>query len=547
MPYRDEEYPGQPLWQSVLFFCCKGMIEGITILLFAWLLVQVLFSKHLEVHLQVLLGVGLAVFCFCLILGCVLCWRRGKPRPPEDKEAAMSLPPLPADHVNLALSGSSPLAVTVPVKQQYEELEGDVLEYPSPYGCSSPSPSPPPSPSEDDFAALPSSPRPRAASELNEHPKSHFPLRRLSTPAGSSYKPAVHGRASLPSLPKLGLVSKTRRALERRCTVTGDSFLDGERSRLQPSPAPEGSPSALRYGSGSCRKPPLRLHFTLLFSPARGTLTVAVLGLLGASRRLGGVFVRASLPPLCPAPLQSAARRRSLSPEFQSQTFVLQVGSVEQLRGCALQLAVFARDFSGLREAPLGDLELPCGEIDWEPDYAIAFTKELRPAKYKLRKSLSSVDALSRKEPVCVPRVLGQLFVLLQYQTLAHRIKVMVRKAENLAKLTRMPGAPDHYVVINLRKKGVVIGTKETKGAGGYNAVWNAPFLFDLPPGDVNQLPLVLEFIVMQGRIYKKGSVLGRVLIGREAPETGQTHWKDMCSRGQVETARWHAIQPDSP
>lgn len=56
----------------------------------------------------------------------------------------------------------------------------------------------------------------------------------------------------------------------------------------------------------------------------------------------------------------------------------------------------------------------------------------------------------------------------------------------------------DHYVVINLRNKGVVIGTKETKGAGGYNAVWNAPFLFDLPSGDVNQLPLVLEFIVMQ-------------------------------------------------
>ncbi|KAJ8340654.1 hypothetical protein SKAU_G00352870 [Synaphobranchus kaupii] len=299
-----------------------------------------------DVHLQVLLGVGLAVFCFCLILGCILCWRRGKPRPPKDKEAAMSLPTLPT------LRSSSPLAVTIPIKQQYEELEGDVLE--------------------------------------------------LSTPAGSSYKPIVHGRASLPSLPKLGLVSKTRRALERRCTVTGDSFLDAEHSQLtvpaphspsahsglQPNPAPKGCPSRLRYGSSSgCRKPPLCLHFTLLFSPACGTLTVAVLSLLGATRRLGGVFVRAALPPHCPAPLQSAARRRSLSPEFQSQSFVLQVGSVDKLRGCALRLAVFARDFSGLREAPLGDLELPCGEIDWEPDYTMAFTKELRPAKYKLRKS----------------------------------------------------------------------------------------------------------------------------------------------------------------
>ncbi|XP_028304073.1 uncharacterized protein LOC114464214 [Gouania willdenowi] len=48
MPYHDEEYPGQPLWQSVLLFCCKGMIEGIVVILFLWLLVQVLFTKQLE-------------------------------------------------------------------------------------------------------------------------------------------------------------------------------------------------------------------------------------------------------------------------------------------------------------------------------------------------------------------------------------------------------------------------------------------------------------------------------------------------------------------
>ncbi|KAI1889502.1 hypothetical protein AGOR_G00163540 [Albula goreensis] len=477
----------------------------------------------LDVHLQVLLGVGLAIFCFCLILGCILCWKRGKPRPPEDKEAAMSLPaPAPA---------ASFSAGTVPVKQQYEELAGDVLEYPAHFGRgdhdsrSSPSLSPSPSPSEDEFAALPLGTRPRAASEVNEHPKSCFPLRRLSTPNSSAslpYKPMVHGRASLPSLPKLGLVSKTRRALERRCTVTGDSFLYSEHSRLTV-PGEDPAPSLLRYGSSSScgGKPPPCLHFTLLFSPAHGTLTVTVLSLSGAARRLGGVFVRASLPPLCPAPLQAPARRRSLSPEFQSQSFSLQ--------------------------APLGDLELPCGDIDWEPDRAIAFTRELSRTKHKLKKSQSSHDAVGRRGSVCMPRALGQLFVLLQYQTLAHRIKVMVRKADNLARLTRMPGAPDHYVVINLRHEGVVICTKETKGAGGYNAVWNAPFLFDLPPGDVTQLPLVLEFIVMQGRIYTKSSVLGRVLIGCEAPEEGQTHWRDMCSRGQVETARWHTIQPDSP
>lgn len=57
---------------------------------------------------------------------------------------------------------------------------------------------------------------------------------------------------------------------------------------------------------------------------------------------------------------------------------------------------------------------------------------------------------------------------------------------------------PDHYVVINLLQSGKVIATKETKGAAGNNAVWNAPFLFDLPSGDITKLPLTLEFIVMQ-------------------------------------------------
>lgn len=103
----------------------------------------------------------------------------------------------------------------------------------------------------------------------------------------------------------------------------------------------------------------------------------------------------------------------------------------------------------------------------------------------------------------------------------------------------------DHYVVINLRQNGKVIGTKETKGASGPNPVWNAPFLFDLPSGDITQLPLVLEFIVMQGRLYTKSSILGRVLIGSDASEAGQGHWKEMCSRGQTETARWHTIQSE--
>lgn len=49
----------------------------------------------------------------------------------------------------------------------------------------------------------------------------------------------------------------------------------------------------------------------------------------------------------------------------------------------------------------------------------------------------------------------------------------------------------------------------------------------------------------VQGRLYTKSTALGRVLIGCGALEAGQDHWKEMCSQGQTETARWHSIQSD--
>ncbi|XP_030581936.1 synaptotagmin-5 [Archocentrus centrarchus] len=498
----------------------------------------------LAVHVQILLAVGLAVFCYCLVLGCILCCRRRKKVSLEDKEAVF-LSPHPVERVTVTLT---PSPCTQLVKQQYEELDGDVLEFPSSKSSSSPS--------DDDLTALPFDSSPTRSDELAQSPKSSFPLRRLSTPAVpcSPNKPPRHGRASLPSLTRLSFVSKSRRAIGRRSTVSGESFIYNESSCLTAGvarpPVEQGGPCPSQYGSNSLAipsKPAPLLHFSVLFSPACGTLVVNILGLSGVSRRRSGVFVRASLPPLCPSPQQIASRRRSLSPELHNQSFVLQVGSVEELRTCTLKLAVYSRDFTGLREAALGVVELPCEQLDWEPDIATTYTRQLSPTKSKLKKSLSSQETLGRrKSSVCMPRALGQLFILLQYQTLAQRIKVMVRKAENLAKLTRIPGTPDHYVVINLRQDGKVIGTKETKGASGPNPIWNAPFLFDLPPGDISQLPLVLEFIVMQGRLYTKSSILGRVLIGSDVSEEGQGHWKEMCSRGQIESTRWHTIQSDA-
>ncbi|XP_039539826.1 synaptotagmin-11 [Pimephales promelas] len=446
---------------------------------------------ELEVHLQILLAVGLAVLCFCLVIGCIICCRHQKSDATNDKEAELPSPPLPADHVTLTLS-PAPSINTQPIKQQYEELDGDVLDSPS-FNSTS----------EDlSFSSLP-----RAS-------KSRFSLRRLSSPVVSS-KYAVRVRSSLPNIPKLSLARSQKR---------NNDVLYAETDRLNGN-------NNQHYGSNLPKHTP-SLHFTALFSPAEGTLTVAVLGLYRGSRKLSGSSIRACLPPIFPTP----TRRLQVIP--------FPVRSLEELQTCTLRLTASSIYFAGLRETAVGELELACAEIHWEPDSTVTFNCQLNPARRRLRKSQSSHDAVRAVGP-CVSRgFLGQILILLQFQTPAHRMKVMVRKAENLPKLTRIPGTPDHYVVLNLRRDGEVISTKETKGASGANAVWNTPFLFDLPAGDASALSL--ELIVTQGRRYTKSCILGRVLIGQEGSDVGHQHWREMCDRPQVETAYWHELQPDA-
>ncbi|KAL7401624.1 hypothetical protein ABVT39_002218 [Epinephelus coioides] len=536
MPYHDEEYPGQPLWQSVLLFCCKGMIEGIMVVLFFWLLVQVLFTKHLEVHLQILLLVGLTVFCLCLVLGCILCLRTSQICAVTDKDPVTSAP-APAEPVTFTQT-PPPSAATAASRQQYEELDGDTVEYPSTFTS--------PTPSEGEFSTQSSSKRARAASEQKEQQKSYFSLRRLSTPPLTSplYKPIDPSPASLPTFPKLGLLSKTCKALHRRCMLTGDKTSYNEHSRLtspsavSPSMPEEPIPLApLSYGSSaSCQQPVSPkpcLHFTMAFSPEQQTLAITILSLTGTPHRLEDVSVLGSLPPLYPCPVQASAQS---SPETHSLVLLLKVSSVKELQKCVLRVAVYTQEPPSMRGTTLGELEAECGGRDWRAEHPFHFTKELNPNKWKLKKTLIPQDAAMCKGLSCPP----QIFILLQYQPLGHRIKATVLRADNLDSLVHTFAAAEHQVVINLHHEGVVICSKETEG--GSCAVWNTSFLFDLPPGDISQLPLMLEFIIMQ--VLSEGKVLGRVLIGAEAADAGRAHWRDMCSL-QVEQARWHTVQPE--
>nr|XP_021326379.1 uncharacterized protein syt18b [Danio rerio] len=375
MATEEEENSGQPLWQSVLLFGCKGMIEGIIVLLFFWLLVQVLFTKQLEVHLQILLSVGLVVLCCSLFLGCIICWLKTREKPPENKKAVRtSRPPDSVDEVTVSLS-PSPSSGTTFTKLQYEELDGEVLDYPCTFESSTPS--------DEEFTVF---------SEVNKQ-KSCFQMRRLSSPtvATSLYKPMSRGRSSLPSLPRLGLLSKTRKVVERHCAVTGDNYSFSEHRRL--TTANPRSPCTLsplqtqgllqeeplfsNYGSNVYSKTsdPF-MHFTLTFSSMQNTLTISSVSITGVVHCLEEMIIQIRLPPLCPGPLTLSDQDYNLSSGLY-KTLVVSVGSLEGLKSCILRLAVCKQN--NPKTFLFEELEVCCSRLDWTLDRPVNCVRELRP------------------------------------------------------------------------------------------------------------------------------------------------------------------------
>eukprot|EP00062_Callorhinchus_milii_P002660 gi/632939029/ref/XP_007907361.1/ PREDICTED: synaptotagmin-10-like [Callorhinchus milii] len=300
--------------------------------------------------------------------------------------------------------------------------------------------------------------------------------------------------------------------------------------------------------AGIKSKPRPALHFTLFYSAYEVTLTVAVISVANLPKRFGSgcdSYVKVYLLPRFLEPQQTAVHRKSLNPEYR-ECFQFSGYTLDEVKGFTLRFATYVKEFHSFKDTFVGEVLFPCEQGDWKPDVPSTYIKELTATKTKLKKCLSSLDVTSSTSSFAQPKTLGQIFILLQYQTLANRIKVMIRKAENLGRMTRILGSPDHYVIIHLYQDGKIMATKETKTANSCNPVWNAPFLFDIPPGDIESRQLSLEFIVMQSRIYTRNCVLGRLSIGGNAGEMGRMHWKEMCSRGHVESARWHPIYPDT-
>lgn len=287
----------------------------------------------------------MALLCLTLILGCVVCCYRTRHKPPLNKKDVTPAPPHSVDHMIVEFSASSSSGTTL-TKLQYEELDGEILDNTSVSESSTPS--------DETFTS--------AVSEVKH--KVCFQMRRLSSPTISTsvYRPMASSRSSLPSFPRLGLLSKTRKVGEEHKRLTVPE-LDYTLSSFQTQR--EGG-LFQNYGSNSCNETSF-LHFTLNFS-MRNTLTLTLVGITGKVHQPDKVTIQVRLSPLCLEPLDMSVHSH--------ENLVVNVGSLEELKGCMLTLSVFSRDHT--ETSLFEEVEVCCGDLDWTPDRPISCVRELR-------------------------------------------------------------------------------------------------------------------------------------------------------------------------
>ncbi|XP_013771818.1 synaptotagmin-7-like [Limulus polyphemus] len=271
------------------------------------------------------------------------------------------------------------------------------------------------------------------------------------------------------------------------------------------------------------------IEFSIVYVSSINSLTVHIIRVANLPvkyRKNCSSYVKVSLLARKKSSHSTSVSKKSLNPEYE-ENFSFEGYTLKELTQFTLRLSVYVKLFHSFKNRLIGDLWLPLSQLDLTPDVPQIISEKLSPLKTS-RSKLQSVD-------------LGQLFVMLQYQPEADRLKVMVRKAENLKRPSGVSiGLSEYYVIISLLRGIEAVTYKETRPASGPNPVWNQPFLFDIPETEVHQYSL--QFLVMLGRIYSRDGVVGQVLVGPGSTPLGIAHWNEAISPSTVESAKWHNI-----
>lgn len=282
-----------------------------------------------------------------------------------------------------------------------------------------------------------------------------------------------------------------------------------------------------------------RIDFHIMYESSSSTLrcrVVKVSNLPFKYHKRCSSFVKVSLLARRKSTATTQVIHKSLNPAYE-ECFSFPGYSLMELKQYTLRFTVYVKRHLQVKNKLIGDVYYPISKRQLNPDdEELVCTEHIAPPAKK--NSTSKTPAASVGEGR-----LGQLFILLQYQASANRMKVLVRKAENLPKTGRTLSKPDYYVLINLVRNDEIVTSSETRASAGYNPVWNQPFLFDVPADDTDSYSL--QFVMMRGKFYTSDGIVGHVPLGSNIKGgTGVGHWHEAMQPRAKEVAKWHNLQP---
>ncbi|XP_071502930.1 synaptotagmin-5-like isoform X1 [Diadema antillarum] len=300
-----------------------------------------------------------------------------------------------------------------------------------------------------------------------------------------------------------------------------------------------------------CEKPVL--HFSLFMSTRDDTLYVTLKSVSGLARKYYPgctSFLKVRLLPKFKDGFQTDAVRKSLNPYF-NESFQFCKLSLAEAQGSFLKVKLYIKDKYNRKARFSGEVFAECHQLIDKSDRLLDFQRTFSTKRTKLPKKnlkrmslpcLQQMRSKSTSELTSRSPYLGDLFVSLQYQASADRLKVMVRKAENLMVDTVVPGTGDFYVSVRLLKHREVMDEHSTQRRSGTSPVWNQPFLFHPESSDLPHISLLLA--IHRGRRVASDVMVGKVEMGPGSGETGTAHWEEMLRPRGTEVAKWHRIKP---
>ncbi|XP_054754975.2 synaptotagmin-5-like isoform X1 [Lytechinus pictus] len=295
------------------------------------------------------------------------------------------------------------------------------------------------------------------------------------------------------------------------------------------------------------------VNFSLYHSTQDSTLFVCLKSVSGLARKYYPgctSFLKVSLLPKYRDGFRTEMVRKSLNPHF-NESFQFCKLTPADVQGSFLKIKLYVREKWNRKDRFSGEVFAECHQLLTKSDSLLEFQRTFSVKRTKLPKKnlkrpslpcMKQMRSTSTSEATSNRPYLGDLFVALQYQPLADRLKVMVRKAENLLVDSVLPGSGDIYVTVRLLKHGEIVDEYSTQRRSGTSPIWNQPFLFHPIQDEIEQHSILLA--INRGRRLATDVMVGKVEVGSQVGETGVAHWTEMLQPRGLEVAKWHRIKP---